>query len=231
MWVMWTSLITPLPSLELLNLIKENNSDKNTPVKGCFYTVRCCNVWSSIKIRPVLQALYYFICDSWNLPIFSVRIASMDEKTLWDVIVVGGGPAGMMAAGTAAEKGAKVLLIEKNEILGKKLLITGGGRCNITNSELNNRKLLEKFKDDGKFLFSAFSQWSVKETLDFFHARGMDTKVEKELRVFPVSDSARSVLDVLAENMRKHNVKVLPNSPVLGMACEGGCANRSKIEE
>ena len=73
----------------------------------------------------------------------------MDNETLFDVIVVGGGPAGMMAAGTAAEKGANVILLEKNESLGKKLLITGGGRCNVTNSEFDNRKLLAKFKNDG----------------------------------------------------------------------------------
>jgi predicted Rossmann fold flavoprotein len=145
----------------------------------------------------------------------------MDDKAVWDVIVVGGGPAGMMAAGRAAEKGAKVILIEKNETLGKKLLITGGGRCNVTNGELDTRKFLSKFKDDGKFLFSTFSQWSVKETLDFFHAKGMDTKVEKELRVFPASDSARSVFDVLVKYMHEYGVTVLSNSPVAEMVREG----------
>jgi len=144
----------------------------------------------------------------------------MDENTIWDVIVVGGGPAGMMAAGRAGEKGARVLLIEKNEKLGKKLLITGGGRCNVTNSELDTRKLLEKFKEDGKFLFSAFSQHAVKDALDFFHVRGMDTKVEKELRTFPVSDSAQSVWNVLVENMKKNKIEVLSNSPVFEIARE-----------
>jgi predicted flavoprotein YhiN len=80
----------------------------------------------------------------------------MDENIIWDVVVVGGGPSGMMAAGVAAGKGAKVLVLEKNDTLGKKLLITGGGRCNVTNSEFDNRKLLEKFKTNSKFLFSAF---------------------------------------------------------------------------
>lgn len=143
------------------------------------------------------------------------------REILWDVIVVGGGPAGMMAAGKAAEgekeNGAapiKVLLIEKNDSLGKKLLITGGGRCNVTNAELDTRKLLEKFKDNAKFLFSAFSEWSVKETLDFFHMRQMDTKIEKELRVFPASNSAQSVWDVLVEYLHKGGVSVLPHSPV-----------------
>lgn len=155
-----------------------------------------------------------------------VRIEPMNNDTLWDVIVVGGGPAGMMAAGRAAElrsateKGAKILLIEKTGALGKKLLLTGGGRCNLTNSEFNTRKLLAKFKDDGKFLFSAFSQWSVKETLDFFHARGMGTKVEEELRVFPVSNSAQSVLNVLMEYMQKYNVTVLSHTEVVEIAHE-----------
>jgi predicted Rossmann fold flavoprotein len=120
----------------------------------------------------------------------------------------------MMTAIRAGELGARVLLIEKNETLGKKLLITGGGRCNVTNSEFDTRKLLEKFKENGKFLFSAFSQHSVKETLDFFHERGMETKVEKELRTFPISNSAQSVWDVLVNDLKKHAVQILSNSPV-----------------
>lgn len=147
---------------------------------------------------------------------------SMDSKTLWDVIVVGGGPAGMMAAGTAGERGAKVVLIEKNKTLGKKLLITGGGRCNVTNAELDTRKFLERFKKDGKFLFSAFSEWGVKETLNFFHTRGMATKVENELRVFPVSDSAQSVFDVLVGYIQQHRVKILSDSPVVEIVRESG---------
>jgi len=145
----------------------------------------------------------------------------MEDKNILDVIVVGGGPAGMMTAGVAAEKGAKVVVIEKNETLGKKLLITGGGRCNLTNSEFDNRKLLEKFKSDGKFLFSAFSEWSVKETLDFFHTKGMATKVEEGLRTFPVSNSSQSVLDVLLRYMQKNKVTVLSNSPVVEITREG----------
>ena len=135
---------------------------------------------------------------------------------MWDVVVIGGGPAGMMAAGRAAENGAKVLLIEKNDTLGKKLLITGGGRCNVTNAEFDTRKLLEKFKDNNKYLFSAFSQWSVKETLDFFHMKQMETKVEALQRVFPVTDSAQSVWDVLVEYMHAGNVTVLSKNPVIG---------------
>ena len=141
----------------------------------------------------------------------------MKDETMWDVIVVGGGPAGMMAAGRAAEKGLQVLLIEKNDILGQKLLITGGGRCNVTNNELDNRKLLEHFKENSKFLFSAFSQHSVKESLEFFNSRGMNTKVEAGLRVFPASNSAQSVWNVLVENLKKFKVEVLSNSPVVNI--------------
>ena len=136
----------------------------------------------------------------------------MDE--IWDVVIVGGGPAGMMAAGRAAELGAKVILIEKNETLGKKLLITGGGRCNVTNAEFDTRKLLEKFKDDGKFLFSAFSQWNVKETIDFFNTKGMETKVEPGLRVFPTSNQSQSVLNILEKYIKEGKVTILPNTSV-----------------
>lgn len=153
------------------------------------------------------------------------------ENTIWDTIVVGGGPAGMIAAGKAAECGAKVLLVEKNETLGKKLLITGGGRCNVTNSEFDVRKFLEKFKDDGKFLFSAFSQHSVKDSLDFFHKMGMETKVENELRTFPTSDRSQSVLDALVEYMRMNKVTIISNSPVSEIIIEDGKVTGVKMKD
>ena len=137
-----------------------------------------------------------------------------EEKNIWDVAVIGGGPSGMMAAGRAAELGAKVVLIEKNSSLGKKLLLTGGGRCNVTNAEFDNRKLLEKFRDNGKFLFSTFAQYSVKDALDFFNKRDMSTKVENEKRVFPASNSSSSVLNTLISYIKENNVTVLTNSPV-----------------
>ena len=136
------------------------------------------------------------------------------NKVIWDVAIIGGGPSGMMAAGRASELGAKVILIEKNESLGKKLLISGGGRCNVLNGEFDTRALLEKFKDNGKFLFSAFSQFSSKEALDFFNSKGMPTKAENEKRVFPTSNSSSSVLNVLLDYMEQGNVKILTNSPV-----------------
>ena len=136
------------------------------------------------------------------------------NQDAWDVVVIGGGPAGMMAAGTAGANGKKVLLLEKNASLGKKLLITGGGRCNVTNAETDTRKLLEKFGDDGKFLFSAFSQFGITETLEFFNSHGMATKVENELRVFPISDKAQSVWNVLNDYMREGKVVIKTYTPV-----------------
>jgi predicted Rossmann fold flavoprotein len=134
---------------------------------------------------------------------------------IWDVAVIGGGPAGMMSAGRSAELGSSVILIEKNEKLGKKLLITGGGRCNMTNNELDIRKFLEKFKDSGKFLFSTFSQWAVKETLDFFHNRGLETKLEENGRVFPADDKAASVFAVLTKYLEQGGVTIKTGNPVV----------------
>src|ERR1700753_2912473 len=105
----------------------------------------------------------------------------------WDVVVIGGGPSGMMAAGRAAERGARVLLLEKNGALGKKLLITGGGRCNVFNAEFDTRMLLSKYGDAGKYLASPFAAWSAQETNDFFEERTMPIKVEAEKRAFPLS--------------------------------------------
>lgn len=140
---------------------------------------------------------------------------SINTPKIWDAVVIGGGPAGMMAAGRLAERGTSVILIEKNEKLGKKLLITGGGRCNMTNNELDVRKFLEKFKDSAKFLFSTFSQFSVKETLDFFHDRGLETKLEENGRVFPADDKASSVFSVLTKYIEQGGVVVKTGNPVV----------------
>ncbi|KKQ52870.1 MAG: Flavoprotein, HI0933 family [Parcubacteria group bacterium GW2011_GWD2_38_12] len=139
------------------------------------------------------------------------------NQTIWDIAIIGGGPAGMMAAGRAAELGAKVILIEKNESLGEKLLLTGGGRCNLTNAEFDTRKFLAKFKEGDKFLFSTFSQFGVKETLYFFHSKNMPTKIEEENRVFPMSDKAESVWDVLVQYMKNGGVNILSDSPVVNI--------------
>ncbi len=129
-------------------------------------------------------------------------------EKIYDVIVIGGGPAGMMVAGTAATRGRRVLLLEKNSNLGKKLLITGGGRCNLTNNKTEVRAMLSKYKGNDQFLFSAFTQFSVKDTLEFFNSRGVATKEENEGRIFPVSDSAKSIFDVLVKYMKNGEVEI-----------------------
>ncbi|MDP3881048.1 MAG: NAD(P)/FAD-dependent oxidoreductase [bacterium] len=131
-----------------------------------------------------------------------------------------GGPAGMMAAGRAAERGQPVLLLEKNPILGKKLLITGGGRCNVTNNKPELRTMLSKYKGNDQFLFSAFSQFSVKDALAFFNKRGMATKEENEGRIFPVSNSAKSVWDVLVSYMKEGGVKIQKNAEISGLSVD-----------
>lgn len=131
----------------------------------------------------------------------------------WDVIVVGGGAAGLIAAGTAAEAGAKVILIEKNNMLGKKLLITGKGRCNITNAG-EIEELIEAFGINGNFLYSAFYSFSNQDTLRFFHKLGVDTITERGKRVFPKSEEARDVVKALESFVRRNNVHILYNSPV-----------------
>lgn len=144
------------------------------------------------------------------------------DKNNFDVIVIGGGASGMMAAGRAAESGARVLVLEKNARLGEKLLITGGGRSNITNQEFDNRKLLTKFKDKSKFLFSPFAQFSVKETLDFFRRQGMETKLEAEGRMFPATEKAETVWQTLLDYLKEGGVKVRSNAEVAGFVVTKG---------
>lgn len=142
----------------------------------------------------------------------------MRKEITTDMVVIGGGPAGMMAAGRAAERGRKVILLEKNPSLGKKLLITGGGRCNVTNNKPDVRTMLAAYKESDKFLFSAFSQFAVSDALAFFHARGMEMKEEAEGRMFPVSDKAQSVWDILVQYVKKGGVTVRTKAEVTGIS-------------
>jgi predicted Rossmann fold flavoprotein len=148
----------------------------------------------------------------------------------YDVIVIGGGPAGMMAAGRAAEQGARVLLLEKNPSPGKKLLITGGGRSNVTNNEEDDRKLLVKYGTKGKFLFSAFTQFNVGATLEFFHTHGMPTKLEAEGRVFPATEKAESVWQCLIAYMKAGHVTVRTDAEVTGFQLHKGVIMGVKLK-
>ena len=125
-----------------------------------------------------------------------------------EVVVIGGGPAGMMAAGTAARRGKDVILLEKNNILGKKLGITGKGRCNIT-SNIDIEGLINHIPVNSNFLYSAFYTFSNQQLIDFFNNHGLETKVERGERVFPVSDKARDVVDTLKKFLEKNEVKVI----------------------
>mgnify|MGYP000296374731 CR=1 FL=1 len=123
------------------------------------------------------------------------------------VIVVGGGASGMMAAIAAAEKGAQVTLLEKNNQLGKKLLITGKGRCNVTNSK-DMAQLINSFPHNGKFLFTAFTVWSNEQTMAFFEQMGVALKVERGDRVFPQSDQAKDIVWALNRRLKQLKVEV-----------------------
>jgi predicted Rossmann fold flavoprotein len=125
----------------------------------------------------------------------------------FEVIVIGGGPAGMMAAGRAAECGRRVLLVEKNHKLGEKLNLTGGGRCNITNAEFDTRTFLSFFGDGAKFLFSPFSRFAVQDTFDFFKERGLPLVTEDRKRAFPHTHDATDVTRVLTEYLLEHGVE------------------------
>jgi len=132
----------------------------------------------------------------------------------YDVVVIGGGPAGMMSAGRAGELGSHVLLLEKNRGLGIKLLITGKGRCNITNKTDDLKEIVNKFGKNGKFLFSSFYKFGVDDIIEFFESRGVKTKIERGNRVFPVSDRSKDVLNALLGYLKKSQVKIKTNAQV-----------------
>lgn len=148
----------------------------------------------------------------------------------FDALIVGGGPAGMMAAGTAAENGLSVCLLEKNMVLGKKLRITGKGRCNVTN-RCEVRTVVESTLTNGRFLYGAVSQFSPDDTIDFFERLGVPLKTERGNRVFPVSDKAADVAEALIGYVHNAGVKIvrgdaerllLENGRVCGVSLKNG---------
>lgn len=138
-----------------------------------------------------------------------------------DVIIVGGGPAGLMAAVAAAEGGASVLLVDKGEKLGKKLAISGGGRCNVTN-RMPVDELIKHIPGNGKFLYSAFSEFNNEDIIAFFEGLGISLKEEDFGRMFPVTDSAKSVVEALLSKISSMNVTILVNTPVEGIIYKDG---------
>lgn len=138
----------------------------------------------------------------------------MSSVEQFDVVVIGGGPAGMMTAGRAGKLGCSVLLLEKNLSLGRKLLLTGGGRCNLTNRKPTQKIMLEKYKGSEKYLYSAFAQFGVDDAIALFNRLGVATKEEPEGRIFPVSDSSESVLRALLRYLREGNVRVKTGATV-----------------
>lgn len=136
-----------------------------------------------------------------------------------NIVVIGGGAAGMMAAVTAAGAGHRVCLLEKNEKLGKKLFITGKGRCNLTNA-CGTEELLSHVVTNRRFLYSAFHGFSNYDTIEFFHRLGMKTKIERGNRVFPESDHAYDVIDALSRELRRKKVSVRLRQEVSGILTE-----------
>ncbi|MBU1176913.1 MAG: NAD(P)/FAD-dependent oxidoreductase [Patescibacteria group bacterium] len=132
----------------------------------------------------------------------------------YNLAVIGGGPAGMIAAGHAGKLGSRVILLEKNENLGVKLLLTGKGRCNITNAEEDLKKIVSVYGRNGKFLYSALNKFSNKSVISFFKGLGLKIKIERGGRVFPVSNNAQDVLDCLKKYLKDNNVETKFDSPV-----------------
>lgn len=137
------------------------------------------------------------------------------------IIVIGGGAAGLMAAVIAGREGARVILLEKMNMVGKKMGITGKGRCNIT----NNADMVEFIKNtpgNGKFLYSAYERFSNEDLLELLHSWGLKTKVERGGRVFPESDSALDVRDTFMKVLKKYHVQVRLNEPVREITVQDG---------
>lgn len=146
------------------------------------------------------------------------------------VIVIGAGPAGMMAAAIAGGRGLDVTLVEKNDRVGKKLLISGKGRCNITNST-DIEGLIENIPGNGHFLYSSFYTFSNLDLIEYLNKLGVETKVERGGRVFPASDRSKDVVDALERDARSKGVKVFLNAPVSGIVAGNGMVKAVRLKD
>lgn len=146
----------------------------------------------------------------------------------YQVIVIGGGPSGLMAAIAAAEQGASTLLIEKGNKLGKKLAISGGGRCNVTN-RLPKEEVIKHIPGNGKFLYSPFSIFDNYDIIEYFEGLGVALKEEDHGRMFPVSNKAMDVVNALLNELRKYEVTIRKKTAV--QAIDYGDSNHRVILE
>ena len=153
----------------------------------------------------------------------------MPQEKNRDIIVIGGGAAGMMAAITAAGEGASVTLIERNEKVGRKLYITGKGRCNVTN-HTSWEEVLQNIPRNGKFLYSAMSAWPPSRTEEFFENLGVPLKVERGNRVFPVSDKAADIVDALFFELKRSHVHIC-HGRAEKLLSEGGHVTGVRLED
>lgn len=136
---------------------------------------------------------------------------------MYDVVVIGAGPSGLMASIKAASNHKKVLLIEKNEKVGKKLLLTGGGRCNLTNLK-DVKSFIEKIPVNGKFLYSTLNNFGPKEIYDYFEKLEVRLKLEDHDRVFPTADDAGVIVEALLRELKKYNVETKYNTEVINIS-------------
>ncbi|MGN1117678.1 MAG: NAD(P)/FAD-dependent oxidoreductase [Acutalibacteraceae bacterium] len=146
------------------------------------------------------------------------------------VIVIGAGASGLMAAGAAAQSGAEVLMIERNERVARKVMITGKGRCNVTNNCNLLNELIDNVPTNGRFLYSAFTRFMPSDTMDFFENEGVELKVERGERVFPVSDKAADIVDAL-ENYARRSGAGRIHGRVTGLITEDGAVKGVRLED
>ncbi|GBF78113.1 aminoacetone oxidase family FAD-binding enzyme [Paenibacillus sp. 598K] len=147
----------------------------------------------------------------------------------YDIIIIGGGSAGLMAAIAASGGDARVLLLDKGSRLGRKLGISGGGRCNVTNNkELD--ELIQHIPGNGRFLHSAFSVYSNRDIIDFFEGLGIALKEEDNGRMFPVSDKAKTVVDALVSQVRRQGVDIRVDQPVAEVLYADGCVSGVRLQ-